>query len=709
MGMGRARGAMCAFAAAMLVEGAASAEPTISGSVDEIQSWAAAHASPPECTEGCFVLERLALRGKPEAGSLRFELGGSVLAGGARNIPLFGDPTSVRIADARLNGAPATIGFDTSWFVRTDARHFVLTGTILLGDARELSVPGPLNAFDADLASGYVVEGAHLSGLTDTTLHFEAGEAPAAEAPPAETFDLARAIRVGDRIAFEYHLKMSGLRELGVQRLPLKNGEQVMRVDGAVGWSVENAELVLRTSGRDADVVVHGFLSALGTFTADARSPSEWMLLESDVDHEIKVQGDATPADVAQSPIGATAPIARAFRLMPKEHLDVVVARRESHDVLAAVVDSHERTLVVTAHGDVVMNDVLQVDDSALDVVRIDTHARPIFLAVDGVAERMLREAEPSDGDTVAVPLRAGRHSVRLQSVGSAPIAWLFGRLRVPMPEHPLTTAEARVTVCFPEDMHPIATAGGDRSSWFVGSARDALALGLSSVVAWLAFARRRMRIVGGVVGFGLWWVGPHLFIAAAIALAGFTAARWVALRWTGWSHRAGLVAVAIALGGMSLFAMRAAGSEAAPVAKATCDSETDVRDKLFMTQKFVHPQFSLPDANLARAASSEAMRFGAIGLLGGASLERGVTPVELPLPTAAHLVAIERELVTKDRPFVPTVFYVTSALLWMLRGAWIAALAWLLWCHRATLARWRRAVRAEPRPDAEESAATGS
>jgi hypothetical protein len=699
MGMARARGLICAFAAAMLVESGASAEPTISGSVDEIESWAVAHAPPPECTESCFVLERLALRGNPMAGSLRFELAGSVVAGGARNIPLFGDPTAVRLADARLNGGPATIGFDTSWFLRTDARHFTLTGTIVLGEVRELSVPGPLNAFDADLASGYVVEGAHLSGLTDTVLHFEAGEVPAAEPPPAETFDLARAIRVGDRIAFEYHLKMSGLRELGVQRLPLKNGEQVMRVDGSVGWSVENAELVLRTSGRDATVVVHGLLSGLGTFTADARSPSEWMLLESDIDHEIRVQGDATPADVAQSPIGATAPIARAFRLMPREHLDIVAARRESRDVLAAVVDSHERVLLLTAQGDMVMNDLLQVDDSALDVVRIDTHARPIFLAVDGVAERILQEAEPSSSDTVAVPLRAGRHWVRLQSVGSAPIGWPFGRLRIPMPEHALTTGEARVTVCLPEGVQPIATTGGDHPVWLAGDARDALALGFSSVVAWLAFGRRRTRVAAAAIGFGLWWLAQPLFIAAAIALAGFAAARWVALQWTGWSRRAGLLGVAIALAGMSVVAVRAARSEPDHVVKVSCDSDSVAPDQLYMTQKLMNAASErTSEAHYARAAASEARSFGTIGLLGGASLERGVTPVELPLPSAARSVAIERQLVTKDRPFVPTVWYVTSAVGWMLRVAWIAALAWMLWCHRATLARWRRAIRAESR-----------
>ncbi|PIE05361.1 MAG: hypothetical protein CSA75_05145 [Sorangium cellulosum] len=73
------------------------------------------------------------------------------------------------------DGKTAAIGFDNdAYFLHTAKRRFVLEGTLRLREELALTFPGPLIIFEANLDQGRVVEGNLLTGLLDTTIHFNA-------------------------------------------------------------------------------------------------------------------------------------------------------------------------------------------------------------------------------------------------------------------------------------------------------------------------------------------------------------------------------------------------------------------------------------------------------------------------------------------------------------------------------------------------------
>jgi hypothetical protein len=65
----------------------------------------------------------------------------------------------------------------------------------------------------------------------------------------------------------------------------------------------------------------------------------------------------------------------------------------------------------------------------------------------------------------------------------------------------------------------------------------------------------------------------------------------------------------------------------------------------------------------------------------------QGVTPVPLPLPSYKHSMYSSRELVTKDRPFRPVMFYMTDMVALPIGLLWLAGLAALVRAH------WKRLV----------------
>src|SRR5262249_25368064 len=88
------------FAALVFVSSAAEAQRPVGViyPADLSPPQAPAPEPPPPCTEDCFLLSKLVLRGTA-AGGMTFELEGSVRAASETKIPLFGPPSQVRIDD----------------------------------------------------------------------------------------------------------------------------------------------------------------------------------------------------------------------------------------------------------------------------------------------------------------------------------------------------------------------------------------------------------------------------------------------------------------------------------------------------------------------------------------------------------------------------------------------------------------------------------
>ena len=638
------------------------------GQIDTLSKWIEQQRKS-RCTERCFVLDRLKITGRVADGALRFELTGSVLAEGAIDVPLFGPPAHVRIDGATEDGKEAILGFEGDrYFLHTASKRFVLKGSLSIDGDLALTVPGPLNVLEADVTAGAVVEGSKLTGLTAATVHFSR-EGAAATAGPT-VFQLSRAVRVGREIGFEYRLVMRSGADLGVVRLPLAFGEKVLDVTGATGWRVEGQDLVLPTSGRTAEIRVTGSFAQVKSFSPDARSGYEWWLLESDPEHRIKVTGDARQVDSAESPIARTQATSRLFLVQKGQRIEIAVTPLQGLDVLAAVVRRHQRTIVLTQRGDLVSDDTVSYENNGIDYLLYAPDGRPIYLATDGKAERIMHQGK--DTKDVLVPLRTGSHSVRVQALAEAALGSFGGHLDLPMPSYPLTASRVDLSVGLPARVVPVALLGGDKPSFFLDEG-DLVAVAIGLLAAWLAVRvpagaassrALRLRLGAGAVLAGLWFLSGGLYVAVLTVLiaAGFF---WVLGRMlSGAKLAASVVVICGFVGFMGLIGMFAAGAKRSSRAEYASDAVP-----------------AAPAASAPAGRGDSTGNFLAQTAAGG--VLEGVTPVALTMPSAVRYMHAGRELVTRDRAFHPVVYYVTDWVVRALAIAWLLVLVAVLAAHR--------------------------
>ncbi len=653
------------------------------GELETLSKWIAQRDQAGKCTARCYVLERLKLSGSVGEGPLDFELTGRVLADGAVDIPLFGPPKDVRLEDVTENDKDAAIGFEQDrYFLHTSAKRFVLRGKLVLGSDLALMIPGPLNTLESNFSSGTVVEGPRLSGLSAATIHLSRQE-KAVEAGPT-VFQLSRAVRVGRETTFEYRLVMRSGKDLGVARLPLAFGEKVLDVTGAAGFRVEEGDLVLPTSGRNAEMTITGTLAKFDAIAADARSPYEWWLIESDPEHRVIVSGDARQVDSAESPIPRTQPTSRLFLLQKGQKLTANVTTLAAVDALAAVVQSHRRTVVLTTRGDVVADDQVYYENNGVDYLAYAPGGRPIYLATSGKAERIMRQGESSE--EILVPLRTGSQNVHIQSLAQAVWKPFFGSMTIPMPSYALTSSRVDLTVGLPAGHIPLALLGGDRPKWAV-ELSDLLTSGIGFVVGAAAVrpspdtSTRRLRgirILAGVLLASLYALWQTGFVLTLVGL-GLYALVWLVGRFSKGAARAvvtlGLLGALGLLGLIGLFAATSRVSmksadvayepSRAPAAVDTPKQEVDARTGNW------------------------------IGGKEGGVLQ-GVTPVPLPLPSYRHSMSSTRELVTKDRPFNPVLVYMTDMVVLPANLLWLAGLGMVVAAHWRRIAEFYARIKAK-------------
>lgn len=645
--------------------------------VDSLAKWLERYRKD-RCTENCYFLERLTLRGSVSEG-IDFELEGGVLAPAPVAVPLFGPPGKARLVEVTEDGKKAAVGFSSDhYFVWTGAKRFVLRGQLILQGDLSLTIPGPLNTLEAELASGRVAEGSRLSGLAKTSIHFDVAAEGDKKQPPV--FQLARALRVGKETSFEYRLSLQSGSDIGLVRLPLRFGERVLDVSGASGWKTEGADLVLPTSGTTARITVTGKLEKLGAFMPDERSAYEWWLLESDPEHRLSVAGDARQVDVQESPIARSQPNARLYLVQKGQRIEVGVNTLVATEVLAAVVRSHNRTLVLTRQGDLVSDDVLAYENNGIDYLRYSPVGRPIYLATDDVAERIMH-AEGGTGD-VLVPLRVGSHRIRSQAIGQAGMGTFGGMMQLPAPSYPLTSSHTALTVGLPAQVFPVLLIGGDAPQSPIDFG-DALAVVIGFVVAAIAFRSWRTRITGGLVLAGLWAIAGWMFALVVIALV-IGGAMWLLGRVL--TARA-LVAARIALGG--LLALSALVSVVGALATLGSRGASGPRSDVAEAPGAPAPSYAPASATDKLGNRAEVpMQNAREGIL------QGVTPVALTLPGYERSISAHRELVTRDRPFHARLIYVTWWTVAGLLGAWLGCVGLLIRQHMTQLKDAWRAVR---------------
>jgi len=654
-----------------------------------------------ECDGPCFVLDQLVLTGSVGDNSLRFFVSGSVISDKPVLVPLFGPTHQVMLSEVTLGGKPAVVGFerDDFYFVRTGERFFTITGSLSLGQERSFTVPGPLNLFSATLTDGRVVEGNRIPGLTGTTIHLELGkkdEAAAASQPPV--FHVARAVRIQKEISFEYRVTVKSGGEVSSVRLPLPHGEVVLDVPGHNGWKQEGGALTVPTSGRSVELTVLGRLPSLGAFSPDERSSYEWWLIESDAEHRVSVKTDARQVDSTESPIARTLPSARLYLATKGTRLDASVQQLASMEALAVVVSSQARTIVWTREGDFVAQDDLTYDNNGVDYLPFDTGGKPIYLEIDGEPQKILADEKAKKG-AILVPLRKGKHSVRIQSLAKADAGILGGSLAVPSAAHTLPISRARVTLGMPARIIPLWFSGGEGVESPVGWS-DAIFAAAGVLLALLLFSGARARTAGAAALVGLWFAAPPLFVALLVVAVAVALVVLVVRRLQGWKRWLTLAATCVAVGIGALVVILAAVTLQRGAAPLSSDVQTEYDRFSTLSTKN-----EADDSMGQRALPAQQKWAGKEDLLGNAFYQglaavQGVTPVALPMPGYEKAVATSRQLVTKERPLAPVLVYATSAALWPLAALWLLAIAWLAFETRERIRaalRWTRRLWRRP------------
>jgi hypothetical protein len=635
------------------------------------------HAAPEPCTEECFLLSTLVLRGSV-SGSMSFELKGAVRANEQTKVPLFGPPGQVRLDDVTIDGSPASIGFDGDrYHVFTSARSFTIRGRITLGSDQMLAVPGPIVAVDAHLTTGRLIEGERLSGVSGAVLHFDPmtdGEESKPKTPPV--FRLARALRFGRETSFAYKLTASQGSDLGTIHLPLRFGEKVSDVQGATGWSVEADELLLPTSGHEAEITIAGTLPAssigsLKTFSPDSRSAYEWWMIEADPEHRVESGGEPKLVETSQSPIPPTYPGARVYLVQKGQALEVDARSLVRGDVLAAVARTHRRFVAITGRGELISDETIRYDNNGLDHLMLTPAGKAMYVSTDQNAQRILHTE--AGAREVLVPVRGGTHQLRVQSLSEATLWPILGAVTIPSTTYPLATSSAETTIGLPEHIHPLAVLGGDRPRWAFARG-DLVAVVLGIALACFGLRTAKTRALASVCMVGLWFVSREGYVVAiaGLFLAGgiFLASRFARGTWL--LLAGGVLTVMALLGGR--FAL-------------SSDATSEPTLEMFVER---------PDLPHPEAPGGSQPTFSG-------DPKTDITPVSLSFPTSERYVQASRQLVSSERPFQPRIVYVTSTVIAGLHALWLLLVALLVWAHRdrLVLLKARIVARLSRRPTA--------
>jgi hypothetical protein len=241
----------------------------------------------------------------------------------------------------------------------------------------------------------------------------------------------------------------------------------------------------------------------------------------------------------------------------------------------------------------------------------------------------------------------------------------------------------------------------------------DALAIAVGVAIAFVLLRGRVRRALGAAALGGLWFASSSAFMALLVVLA-LVGAAWATWRLAASAKRRLFWTVATTAGAaLSLLVVLPSASRAPSLARH--DMEGFAGDDV--TVATIAPMASSAPASgedrktkngqalaiqqqLAAAAVREP---DALAMGGAAGVMGGVTPVALAMPSFAHTIVVESELVTPERPFRPRVVYVTTTAITALGGAWLAALLLLAWTLRREARELVRRVRerlAKPAPE---------
>jgi hypothetical protein len=351
-------------------------------------------------------------------------------------------------------------------------------------------------------------------------------------------------------------------------------------------------------------------------------------------------------------------------------------------------VRSHNRMVVLTHRGDLVSDDSLSYENNGIDYLLYSPASRPIYLAGDGKPERIMHQGQVEK--EILIPLLTGSHGARVQALGTAQLGSLGGKVELPMPSYPLTASRVSLNVGLPEGVIPVALLGGDRPS-FRYDGGDVVALFIGFLAGFFAVRpepsmtrgrARGLRVLGGLVLAGLWLLSPGFFVFVLVIM-GVSGVIWVLSRLLKGGARS--AAILVVLGLLVLFCF--VGLASFPMRSMAPRSE-DASVQVQQPASAPAPSSGDIENTKSRLGNVALQQLGAGGIL------QGVTPVALTLPSYRHSMYASRELVTRERAFRPTLYYVTEWALLPFGVVWIGGALAVILAHRRRIGATYQRIR---------------
>jgi hypothetical protein len=642
-----------------------------------------------------YALEQLNISGSVKENRFVFTLKGSVVADEPLLVPLFGAPHQVMLKNVTLNNQPAIVGFDQHnyYFVRTRLQDFTIKGELALRDELSFSIPGPVNLFSANLTEGRIIEGNVLPGLKNATIHLETGKKdknPETDLPPI--FQLARALRIQKDITFEYRINVRSGSEISGITLPLRFAEIVLDVPGFRGWKQANNELVVPVSGRNIAFTVQGRLPGVTVFEPDPRSSYEWWLIESDMEHRVKVTTAGKQVDSSESPIPKQLSSPKLFLLGKGQKIELEVQPLATLEALAVVITSQTRHITWTKDGDLVAEDRLQYLNNGVDYIPFDCRGKPIYFEIDGQASKIL-SGNPEKKDQVLIPLKKGTHSTRIQSITRVKLSLFGGLLKVPTASHQLTISRSTLRLGLPSAVIPLWFGGGQGIKspvrWW-----DIFFLLTALLLAFLFFQGKKARIAGFVTLAGFYFIFPALYFLMLLAVLITAVVRLVRHFFKGWLRWVGLsgavVAVLLVIG-LSYILTTAPSAKHYLFQKQDDLAYAPESSTLSTTGGITGESRRKNELGQRNIPSQQVQMQDKLGnvYFSGKNVVEGVKPVALPMPQYDRQLTVSRELVTQERPLSPTLIYVTPTALYPFLLLWICCLVYSGFVLKPGLKPW--------------------
>ena len=615
-----------------------------------------------------YALETIRLSGDLEDNELFITGSGEVISGSDVKVYLFGPSSDFLVSDVRVDGERASVSFDDKgYYFVAQKGEFNFNGKLnirTIGQIR-LYVPGPVNEIEFDIINGYTLEH-NKYGLFDDSIIIQRSEevAKRAEGEFHYMFDSYR-----NNYEYRINLKSFG-SDLGRYELPLRNGENIHDVDGALNWEQKGNNLVLELEGDSATVTIKGTFS-----NTNLRVPIDegkhHVLVESDPEKKITISTNAREIDVSESAIRPNYLNSRAFIASYSEHVNVHVRDLDLLPSLSASISNARQELAITPEGGVVGHSSYRYSNTGVDYIPIEIPGTPLYAATSRGPVKLTKDSEKHQF-LLSFP-KETRGLIELVYYETLPSLKPVSFFKLPLTDVDLPITKQDVSIIVPSNYYVLNVFGAKGGSELPSIKSVILFIVIIGGLSYLLFRNFKYALLSLVfLGFLFIFDGSLFFIIGGVALL-LTIRQYTHKTKIQWKIPLIIIGVVfsviIALMGI-VFLFGGLFSTSGGLMASSERIDSSVRYDMVYEESEAMKTVGRDDAAMS------------------APMKEGVLPVKLELPQLGKRITVTDHLVTKEMPSNMHVLMVAE---------WLKYLIYLLgiicgyYCIRRIRDNWKK------------------